>query len=245
MGVLAFLALGEVVGRLGLTDRDSLPPTSAVLRQLGIVATDSSFWSDVWVTTRSWLLGLGIAALIALLVGVVLGSIPLVNAAVRVVVEFLRPIPSVASVSVAIILFGLGTQMRLFVVVYAAIWPTLFNTIYGLMEVDPLAKETARSFGFGRLAVLRRVALPSAAPFAFTGLRLSAGTALIVEISVELIAGSDGGIGAFIVTESSASGHTDAILAATLVTGALGFLANEGLEAVGRKLFRWTEVGAG
>ena len=243
--MLAFLALGEVVGRLGLTDKDSLPPTSAVLAQFADLVGQGSFWSNVGATAQTWLLGVGVAALIAVPLGVLLGSIPLLNTALRSVIEFLRPIPSIAVVSVSIMLFGLGTEMRVFVVVYAAIWPTLFNTIYGLMEVDPLAKETARSFGLGRFAVLRRVAIPSALPFVFTGLRLSAGVALIVEISVELIAGSSGGIGAFIITESSSAGNVDAILAATMMAGVLGFLANEGLETVGRKLFRWTEVGAG
>src|SRR5690606_26463328 len=104
-------------------------------------------------------------------------------------------IPSVALIPLAILILGQGTDMKVALVIYASVWPILFNTIYGVRDVDPVAKETARTFRLNRFGVLTRVSLPWAAPFAATGIRISAAIALIVTISAELLAGSASGIG--------------------------------------------------
>jgi NitT/TauT family transport system permease protein len=240
-----FLAAGELLGRSGLVRREYLPPTSDVFRTLWHMLTAEDFASDVLVTTGNWLLGLAVAVLIGVPVGLLLGSVPMLNAASRLAIDFLRPIPSVALIPLAILVFGTGTDMRVFVMVFASIWPILFNTIYGLMEVDPLAKETARSFGAGRFAVALTVSLPSAAPFVLTGIRLGATIALILEITAELLGGGGTrGIGKVVNVATSGFGRMDVVLAATLVAGVLGFLANALLEYVSRRSFAWAHLGA-
>lgn len=101
--------------------------------------------------------------------GVLLGSVPLLGTAARALVELLRPIPSVALIPLAIILFADPTRMKMSLIFYACLWPILINTLYALRDVDPLAKDSLRAFGFGTLSVLWRVSLPSAAPFIATG----------------------------------------------------------------------------
>ena len=98
-----------------------------------------------------------------------------------------RPIPSVALIPLAILLLGRGIDMRVALVAYASAWPILFNTITGVREVDPQARDTARAYGFNAGEVLARVTLPAAAPFIATGVRISAGIALILAVSTELI----------------------------------------------------------
>lgn len=128
------------------------------------MAGDPVFLDGIGATLRAWVLGLGLACAIAVPVGLLLGSVPVVDAAVRAIVEFLRPLPSVALIPLVSLLLGSGTETKVALVTYASVWPILFNTIYGLGETDPLAKDTLRSFGFGRLAVLLRVELPGTAP---------------------------------------------------------------------------------
>ena len=94
-------------------------------------------------------------------VGLALGTLPWMEAAVRPVVEFLRPIPSVALVPLVLLLTRSDVRMEVAVIIYAAVWPVLINTLYGVREVDPLAKDTLRSYGFGPLHVLRRVPCPA------------------------------------------------------------------------------------
>ena len=245
IGVVVFLGLGELIGRAGLVNREDLPPTSDVLRTLWHMLTVEGFGSDILVTTGNWLLGLAVAVAVGVPAGLLLGSVPMLNVASRLAIDFLRPIPSVALIPLAILVFGTGTDMRVFVMVFASIWPILFNTIYGLMEVDPLAKETARSFGAGRLRVALTVSLPSAAPFMLTGIRLGATIALILEITAELLGGGGaGGIGKVINVATSGFGRMDVVLAATLVAGAIGLVANAVLESVSRRGFAWAHLGA-
>lgn len=245
VGVAVFLVIGEVIGRVGIVARDYLPPTSDVFTALWRLFAEEHFGTHVLVTTGNWLLGLATAVAIGVPLGLLLGSIPMLNEVSRLVVELLRPIPSVALIPLAVLVFGTGTEMRVFVMTFAAIWPILFNTIYGLMEVDPLAKETARSYGSGRLAVVLRVSLPSAAPFVLTGVRLAATIALILEVTAEIIGGGDRGIGTVVGVAMLGSGQKDMVLAATLVAGVLGLLANLALEYGGRRTLVWAHQPGG
>jgi NitT/TauT family transport system permease protein len=150
----------------------------------------------------------------------------------------MRPIPSVAIIPLAILLIPEDSLMKVSVIVYASLWPILINTLYGMHDVDPLAKESMRTFGFGPLAVLARVSLPSAAPFMATGVRIAAGIALVLAVSAELLAGGVNGIGVFAVAAGSGN-RMDLIMAATLWAGIFGVVANLALQTAERRLFRW------
>ncbi len=245
IGVAAFLVVGEFVGRVGIVARNYLPPTSDVMLALWRMLTEQGFGSHILSTTGNWLLGLGAAIAIGVPLGLLLGSVPMLNEVSRLVVEFLRPIPSVALIPLAVLVFGSGTEMRVFIMTFAAVWPILFNTIYGLMEVDPLAKETARSYGCNRLTVVLRVSLPSAAPFVLTGIRMAAAIALILEVTAELFGGGASGIGTVIGVAMFGSGEKDVVLAGALMTGVIGLAANVLLEYGSRRGFVWAHQEGG
>ncbi|GAA1559095.1 ABC transporter permease [Actinomadura kijaniata] len=233
-GAAAFLVVAELTSRSGLP----LPPVSVVLAEAGRLAGDTAFLTDVRATVTAWLLGLALAVAAALPLGLLLGALPRVEAVARPVLEFLRPIPAVAIIPLAMLLFPDALDMKTSVIVYASCWPVLINTVYGLREVDPVAKETLSSFGFGPVPVLLRVSLPSTAPFIATGVRLSAAIALIVAVSAELLAGGSPGIGTFI-TNAGSSDRVELMLAATVWAGALGLLGNGALALAEHRLFRW------
>jgi NitT/TauT family transport system permease protein len=184
--------------------------------------------------------GLVIAAVIAVPVGLLLGSLPFVNSAVRMLVEFLRPIPAVALIPLVILMIPEQAQIEQTLAAYAAVWPILINTIYAVGDVDPVPREMARSFGLGRFVILTRVALPSVAPFVATGIRVASSIALIVTISTELIAGGgEHGIGIFILNASANAGQADVVFAAAGLAGLLGFLIDLAMRTLERRLFRW------
>jgi NitT/TauT family transport system permease protein len=238
-GVAGTILLAEAASRLGLVDEQSLPAASTVLSQAGQLAVDSAFLVDVGDTLRAWAVGLLLAIAIAVPLGVLLGSVPLLDTASRVLVEMARPIPSVALIPLVLILFTEVTSQKVALVCYAATWPILINTLYALRDVDPVAKDSLRAFGFGESAVLWRVSLPSAAPFIATGVRISASVGLIVVISTELIAGGGEGIGLFLTESQAGGGDTTVMLAGACWAGALGLAANSGLVGLERVLFRW------
>ncbi|SHE78972.1 ABC transporter permease [Streptoalloteichus hindustanus] len=240
VGLVGFLAVGEVVGRSGIAPPGYLPPSSVVLTRLVELLADRAFVLDLIATVLAWAIALGIAVAVAVPAGLLLGTVPALRHGAKAVVEFLRPIPSVALIPLAIMVFGIGPDTKISLAVYAAVWPILFNTIYAMDEVDPKLVDTARSFGLGRWPVLARVSLPSAAPFVATGIRLSAAVALIVVVSVEFLAGASGGLGRFILESGSGSGRMDLVFAGTVVAGLVGYLVNAGLEWAQRRLFAWS-----
>jgi NitT/TauT family transport system permease protein len=141
-----------------------------------------------------------------------------------------------------ILVVGGGPEAKITLAVYAAVWPILFNTTYAMAEIDPLLVQSARSCGAGRVGVLLAVALPHAAPFVFTGIRLAGAIALIVVVSTEFLAGASRGIGNFILDASVGGGRMDLVLAGTVVAGIVGYALNESLTALGRRWFRWSAV---
>ena len=238
VGVAVLFALFELFTRAEPVNPEYLPPASRIVaRTLGLLV-DPAFLRHVWATMSAWAVGLGIAVSVAVPVGVLLGASERAYRATHALIEFLRPIPSVALIPVAILLFGQGLQMKVSLVVYGSLWPILFNTIYGMHGVDPVAKETARSFGFGRLSILARVAVPSAAPFVWTGIRVAAAIALILAISAELLSGGTRGIGTYMVLVQQ-SGRQDLVYAGTIVTGIVGFLLNWAFVRAEHRLFGW------
>jgi NitT/TauT family transport system permease protein len=242
IGLAGFFAIWEGAVKLGLVAEHSLPPPNVVAARLVELVGDESFIRDVIATVLAWAIAMPIAIGIAVPAGLLLGSVPGLRVATRATVEFLRPIPSVALIPAAIIAIGGGPETKISLAVYASVWPILFNTVYAIDEIDPLLVDTARSFGTGRLRVMGRVALPHAAPFIFTGIRLSAAISLVVVITVEYLAGAVRGIGKFTLQATDGAGRMDLVLAGTVVAGAIGYLINEGLERLGRRWFKWSTV---
>src|SRR3954454_19396500 len=161
-GVAVFLLLAEAAGRLGIISRSAMPLISAVLARAALLAGNGRFIADLWATLAAWAAGMPITVAAGVPLGLLLGALPGVRVATRAIVEFLRPIPSVALILLVSLLLGPGLRMSATLIVYGAIWPVLYNTIAGIDDVDPVAKETHRAFGFSRLDTIRMVSLPSA-----------------------------------------------------------------------------------
>ncbi len=241
-GLAGFFLLWEGVVRFGLVDRAALPTATDVAGTCVALLGQESFVRDVIATVLAWLIAVGVAVALAVPAGLLLGSVPWLRTATRALVELVRPVPPVALIPLTIILIGSGPEAKITLAVYASVWPILFNIVYALDEIDPLLLDTARSFGHGRVRVLSTVALPHVAPFAFTGLRLSSAIALIVTVSTEYLAGSELGVGAFIIDVYTTVGGMDEVLAGTVVIGFVGYAANEVLERWGRRLFHWSDT---
>jgi NitT/TauT family transport system permease protein len=241
-GLAGFLLLWEVVVQVDLVSKTFIPPPSVVLVTVGDLLGDADFIRDVIATMLAWLIAILIAIVAGVLAGLLLGSVPVLRTATAAIVEFLRPIPVTALVPLVLLVIGSGPDAKISLAVYASLWPIMFNTIYGMGEIDPVLMETARACGTSRFRILSSVALPQTAPFVFTGIRLSATIALIAVVSVEFLAGSEVGLGNFILVASTGSVRFDLVLAGTVVAGVLGYLINEGLEQLGKRLFRWSSI---
>ena len=235
--VLAALGFWEVISRTGVIVERDLPAMSTTFQELWSLVQTSSFWVAFGQTTRGWAVGLGLAAVLAIPIGIALGSSPLAAAAFRVPVEFLRPIPSAALIPLLFLTLGTNIRSEIFLATFGAFWPLLIQTMYGVRDVDPLTVDTARSFGLGRFERLYRITLPSAVPYIATGVRIASTIALILAFTAELFMGIPG-LGQKI-NYAESFGLTGQIYALALATGFLGVAIHFAVTAGERWALRW------
>lgn len=237
LGILGFLATWEVAARSGLVNQTYLPAATTTLARLGRELGTAQFWGALGDTLITWSVGLAIAFVAAVALGAVVGLVPFLERATHTTVEFLRPIPSVAIIPLAVLVAGLSREAALMVVVYAPFWQVFVQVLHGVADVDPVARDTARSYRLGRHLRLRHLVLPTALPYVITGLRLAASVALILTITAELVIGNPG-LGRQIEVYRAAP-DAAGLYALVLVTGGLGVLVNLATRVLERRLLHW------
>jgi ABC-type nitrate/sulfonate/bicarbonate transport system permease component len=237
LAVAGTLALWELLTRTGVLNPDHIPTMTDTVSELAQLLGESSFWSAVGNTLEGWALGLGIAAALAIPLGILIGSSATAFRAVRFVVEFLRPIPSVALVPLAVLIYGVGLESKVFLAAFASFWPLFVQTLYGVRDVDPVATDTARSFGLNAFERLYRIKLPSAVPYIATGLRISSAVALILAVTAEIVIGS-AGLGREI-NVARQGGAIELMYALIITTGLLGWALNIATTRAERRVLHW------
>jgi ABC-type nitrate/sulfonate/bicarbonate transport system permease component len=237
LSVIAVLAVFEALSRTEIVSSTSLPPVSQMFSTLWDELGTADLWKAIGQTLEGWALGLGVAAVLAIPIGIVLGSSRMLYRSLRMIIEFLRPIPSVALIPLAILIYGTGLESKVFLAAFAAFWVLLVQTLYGVQDVDPVATDTARSFGLSRSQRLLRVTLPSAVPYIATGVRMASTVALILSVTAELVIGSAGLGRAINIARSG--GNIELMYALIIVTGLLGWLLNGLFARAEHRLLHW------
>ena len=237
LSVLAALGLWELISRTEVISQRDLPAMTTTVQALWSMVQTSVFWIAFGQTVRGWAIGLGLAALLAIPIGIALGSSNFAASAFRVPIEFLRPIPSAALIPLLFLTLGTTLKSEVFLATFGAFWPLLVQTMYGVRDVDPIALDTARSFRLGRNERLFRVTLPSALPYIMTGIRISSTVALILAFTAELFMGTPGLGQRLNYVETF--GLNDQIYALALATGFLGVAIHFAVSAVEKHVLRW------
>jgi len=216
---------------------DSVAAPSDTLRALVDGLSDGTLSGEIGTTLERFVEAFAVAIAVGVTLGVVIGSSRTLLDSSSVVLEFLRPIPAVALIPVAYLFFDLGTPMVRFVIAYAAVWPILVNTLYGVRGGDRMLHDVARTSGVGRPGRLVRVTLPAALPSIWTGIRVSAPIALLVGVTAEYLT-LTGGIGSYLQQKQNA-GELPEMYAAVVLTALLGYTINVVLRATGRRVVFW------
>lgn len=193
--------------------------------------------SDVVPSLVRMTAGYGIAIVLGVAGGFLLGSSPVLNAIASPVVGFLRSIPAAALLPPAIVLFGIGGGTKVAVIAFVCCWPIMLNTSDGVRELDATLLATARVYGIGGAQRLRLVVLPAVAPRIFAGMRTSLSIAILLLVTSEMVA-STNGIGYF-VFQAQQQFSVDDMWAGVLLLGLLGFALNLAFGAVERRVLRW------
>jgi ABC-type nitrate/sulfonate/bicarbonate transport system permease component len=181
--------------------------------------------------------GFGLAALVAIPLGLLMGSVPFVYRLFEPITEFIRPIPSSAYIPVAILFLGIDNEMKIFVVFLACLFPILLNTYSGVRGIDPVLIDTGRTLGVSWVRAIGSIVLPASLPSILTGMRISLGISLIVVVVAEMIAGSSG-IGYFIL-DMQRIFRVPEMFAGIFTLGILGFSINFLFLKAEGYLLRW------
>lgn len=236
-GVAAVALAFEVAPRVGLLSRSSFPPTSEVATTLVDMLGTAEAWEALGRTLDSWARATVIAVLVGVPLGLAVGASRLGALLCRFTIEFLRPIPSVTLIPALVLVYGTHASLTVALGAFAATFPLLFQAMYGVADVDPVAKDLSRLFGMGWFDRARYVVLPSCAPYLATGLRISASVALILVVTGEYVVGVPG-LGQKVYVAQS-GGAYDRAYAWVFLTGFVGLLVNLAFRALERRYLRW------
>jgi ABC-type nitrate/sulfonate/bicarbonate transport system permease component len=213
------------------------PPLTDILRTFADTWLFERVGSDVVPSMIRLGLGYGIACAVAVALGLALGLSRPLRRALDPVVHFLRAVPPPALLPFGILVLGVGTSMKVFIIAFVCLWPVLLNTIDGVAGVDPTLRETARSYGIAPRDRVLRVMLPAAAPQIFAGMRTSLSLALILMVISEMVA-STNGIGYFVL-QSQRSFAIPEMWSGILLLGILGYVLNAVFLLIERRVLRW------
>lgn len=204
-------------------DPSVLPTPRAVVSELGHLLANGQLANDTMHSLArvfaAWLL----AALVAVPLGLVMGSSASLDRAINPFVELLRPISPLAWIPMAILWFGIGELGKIFVVFIGSFFPILLNTISGVKGVDPTLLNAGRVFGCDtRLQLFRRVVMPASMPAVVVGLRVAFGTGWAAIIAAELVA-AQSGLG-FLIANGMDVLRADEVVVGMIAIGVLGFV---------------------
>lgn len=216
---------------------DKLPGPVEVFQTLLTQLANGGYYSDLAASVQRILLGFGLAAVSGVAMGIAIGRSRWANTLVRPLVEVLRPIPAIALVPLAILLFPTGEQGIVFITCFAAFFPVAVSTIHAMHALPKVWEEAARTIGAGRVSVLVHVVLPGAMPGIFSGLSVAMGVAWICVISAEMISGQFG-IG-YYTWQSYGLLDYAGVVVGMISIGLLGWVTAWLVERAGRRVNRW------
>jgi len=229
----AVLALWELLSRAGVLSEDGFSRPSRFLVAGARALADGTLLAQTAQTFAAAAQALAVAAIAGIVLGALLGLFRPLERAAQLTIDALRPIPSVALIPLALLLFGFSRNMSAAVAAFACFWPILIVTIAAVRGVDARLIEVGRLLGFSAPKIIAKLALPAALPRILVGIRVAAGIAIVVTVTTEIVT-NPRGLG-FAMTMAAQSLQADLVWATLLWVGVIGWLVNWGLE----RLERW------
>ncbi|WP_406816050.1 ABC transporter permease [Mycobacterium sp. M23085] len=216
---------------------DTLPTVTEIVHALGRRLDTSEYWLDLAQSLIRILTGFGLAAVVGVTTGVLLGRSRLFANTVGPLTELVRPVPAIAMVPVAILLFPTDEAGIVFITFLAAYFPILVSTRHAVRALPTLWEDSVRTLGGGRWDVLKQVVLPGILPGVFGGLSVGMGVAWICVISAEMISGRLG-IGYRTWQDYTVLAYPQ-VFVGIITIGVLGFATAAAVELVGRRVTSW------
>lgn len=235
--LLSLLVAWEIIAQVEWINPLIVPPLSRILKIFWDSTISGQIPMQVAVSMKRAALGYFLAAAVFIPLGIVMGLSQRVHRALEVVVEMLRPVPPPVVIPVALLIFGIEDEMKIFVIFFSCSWPILLNTIDGVRGLDWVLLNTAKTFRLSRAKTMWQVVLPAASPQIVTGLRVSLPIMLILVVISEMVGSSDG-IGYFIL-DSQRRFKVAQMYAGMFALAILGYTLNQTFHLLYRSLLSW------
>lgn len=235
--ILCLLAIWELICQSGVVSSLFLPAPSAIINALLEMIADGEIGVSLAASLYRIWAGFFVGSLIGLAVGLVTGTSALMDKIGTPIVNAIYPIPKIALLPLFILWLGIGELSKVTIIALGVFFPVAMNTYSGVKNVDTLLLKVAASFNASWWMTMKSVVLPNAMPMIFAGLRLAAGTSLLLLVAAEMIA-AQVGIGALILHYGDLM-ITDKLMAGVIVLSLLGLVFNLILQFVERKAIPW------
>jgi len=238
---VVLVALWELGARTGTLPPDTMSQPSAILVAGWNALLDGSLLLATAQTFQTALLALAIGAAIGIGIGTLIGLSPTLEAIIGPTLDTVRPVPAVAIIPLALLIYGFGVRMEVLVITFACIWPILIVTVSAVRGIEPRLLEVARMLEMPALSRMRRIVLPAALARIAVGIRVSAGVALVVAVTVEIVLNPQGlGYGMIIAAQSL---RPELMWAELLWVGLAGWAFNTLLLVIDRRWLQRFQAG--
>lgn len=240
LSLVGLVLLWELLARVGWVPRLFLPAPSDVVGEMVEMVTSGELFVHLGSSLVRLVAGFAIGALAGISVGVAVGFWSLAEAVGTPVIAATFPIPKIALLPLLILWLGIGESSKVAVIALGVFFPLAINTFTAVRHADQLLIRAAVSFGAGRWSVIRKVMLPSALPMIFAGLKLGAGTALLLLVAAEMIA-VESGVG-FLILHAGNLMETTKLMVGIVVLSLLGVLSHWFLNWLERVIIPWRHI---
>ena len=233
---LVLLLIWEALSQARLLDRRFFPAPSSIVGTFASLA-QTSLPGHIGISLSRAAVGFLIGAVPAILLGVLMGLVPIVRAALQPIVGALFAIPKVAILPLVMLMFGLGEQSKWAIIAIAVFFQVLISTTAGVANIDRIYLDVGRNFGAGRLSTLWTIALPGALPVIFAGIRLGWGVSLLLLVTAEMVAAKSG-LG-YLIWQSWQTFTIEEMYVGLVTIAVLGMLSFWLLDVLEGRLIPW------
>jgi ABC-type nitrate/sulfonate/bicarbonate transport system permease component len=214
-----------------------LPSPLAVIAAIGELAQSLELFQHAAISLARLVASMAVATALAVPLGIMMGLHPLFDRIVDPTVEILRPISGIAWIPLALFIFGIGNELPVFIMTYAAFFPILVGTVAGVRSVDHRLVDAARTMGIPHRTIVTRVVMPAALPSLLVALRLGVASAWTAVVAAELI-GAPSGLG-YAIEWYRELLMTPQVMSFIAMIGVLGYACDRTVRAVAQRFTPW------
>ncbi|HWK23089.1 MAG TPA: ABC transporter permease [Ureibacillus sp.] len=238
--LILFLVLWQIAPAIGLADPAFLPPFSEVAVAWWHLLISGELWAHFQASILRSIAGFGLALVIGIPLGLLIGWYPLARDLFTPILELFRNTAALALLPVFILILGIGEVSKISIILFACTWPILLNTITAVKNVDPLLIKSARSMNISSFKLFYKVILPASVPTIFTGVRMAGTGAILVLIAAEMV-GAKEGLG-YYITYAQYNFLIPEMYAGIITISVLGLIINFVLVKLEKHFSKWKQA---